>query len=64
MSRLGWALFLLYLATLAYYLYVRITSTLNLGLHYQWHALAPTVHRHLLVCSLSGMVDALVSMRH
>ena len=40
MSRLGWALFLLYLATLAYYLYVRITSTLNLGLHYQWHALA------------------------
>ena len=40
MSRLGWALFMLYLATLAYYLYVRVTSTLNLGLHYQWHALA------------------------
>ncbi len=36
--RLGWALFMFYLATLGYYLYVRLTSTLNLGLHYQWHA--------------------------
>ncbi len=36
--RLGWALFMFYLGTLGYYLYVRLTSTLNLGLHYQWHA--------------------------
>ncbi|KAK9846433.1 hypothetical protein WJX81_003716 [Elliptochloris bilobata] len=34
---LGWGLFLFYLATLGYYLYVRLTSTLNLGLHYQWY---------------------------
>ncbi len=36
--RLGSALFMFYLATLGYYLYVRLTSTLNLGLHYQWYA--------------------------
>ena len=41
-GRLAWSLFLFYLATLGFYLYVRLTSTLDLGLHYQWCAcLAP-----------------------
>ena len=37
-GRLAWGLFLFYLATLGFYLYVRLTSTLDLGLHYQWCA--------------------------
>lgn len=33
-SRYGWLLYLVYLAALAFYLYVRITKTLGLGKYF------------------------------
>lgn len=48
-GRLAWGLFLFYLATLGFYLYVRLTSTLDLGLHYQWCMPAPCSRVRLLL---------------
>ena len=65
-GRLAWGLFLFYLATLGFYLYVRLTSTLDLGLHYQWcahetleHAALKQSHVH---CNLRGKACAM--LRH
>lgn len=34
--RIAWILFLFYLGSFGYYLYVRITKTLGLGKYYMW----------------------------
>jgi hypothetical protein len=41
LHRAAWILYLFYLASFGYYLYVRITKTLDLGKYYMWCARYP-----------------------
>lgn len=42
LRRYAWLLFLFYLGAFGFYLYVRITKTLDLGKYFQWCALSVT----------------------